>query len=89
MRRAARIEQAARAVVDAKPRARAEAIEALRRELDTHLPEGHTPQLDRDAVIARLRNSESQSSIADDLNVTKTSIWRIAKAARASGVLPE
>lgn len=81
MRRCQRIEQAARAAVDATPNKRRAALEALRIELDTKLPEGHTPQIDRDSVLSRLKAGESQSSIALDLDVHRSSIHKIAKSA--------
>lgn len=80
MRRAQRIEQAAQAVVDAPRNKRTAAIDALRLILNERRPCGHQPQLDRASVIARLQAGESQASIAHDLDVTRTSIWRIAKA---------
>lgn len=64
-------------------RKRTAAIDALRAELDTTLNVGHIPQLDRDAVIARLQAGESQSSIALDLDVTRSAIWKIAQSIRA------
>lgn len=85
MRRSQRIEQAAHAVVNATPRQRTAAIEALRKALAIMPKAGHQMEIDRVAVIARLTAGESCPAIADDLGVHRSSIWRIYRDALRAG----
>lgn len=85
MRRSQRIEQAAQAVVNASPKQRAAAIEALRKALSIVPQPGHQLEIDRAAVIERLKRGESCSSIASSIGVHRSSIWRIHRDAIKAG----